>query len=64
MKTEIKNPPRCKDCRFLTPNDFCRRYPPVPIRSGGVYADNAILPKMNPVLDWCGEYKPKEQNGN
>lgn len=65
MKTEIKSPPRCKDCRFLEASNLCHKFPPGTLFLATATANNCAHPRVNPLIDWCGffEPKPKEQNG-
>ena len=54
----VKN---CENCKFFLLEDIgiydgeCHRYPPNPFRDGFVYPFVGLT-------DWCGEFKPEEND--
>jgi len=52
---------RCGTCHYFRAGR-CQRFPPQVVALGA-FQSNSGQPVVNPV-GWCGEYKPKQNNGN
>lgn len=55
--------PRCGTCHFMSGAELCHRYPKQVV-SLGAFTSCSAQPKVNPLLDWCGEHKLKQSNGS
>ena len=48
----------CKDCFFLSGDNYCHRTPPIAWQDQAT-PNHAMFTKVNPDVDWCGEYREK-----
>jgi hypothetical protein len=58
MKPADKKPVQqvCGTCRFMSAAEICHCYPKRALAIGA-FTSNAAQPKVNPHIDWCGEWK-------